>query len=430
MINGNGRGGKLGDLAEFNVNSMELSPSDFFMDHVTGDLYAYNHEYEEWTAVTNIGLHYQRAAHEYNTIGKYVVKAPVYHPKSFNSANQFNFTESTETLCILKKHEYGHWLFEDVSPEFVVSWRTHWEVHSFGFPDPSKVFSILAESKVGPMIIEYPHIIGVQFDIQKRYPDSLKILKNFLMVKLRKLVSDEPGQLVSVSRYKELETKNYALFGYVFKKNGTSKEVKPSASGFNSTRGFKTIEDGSQQDSKRLTAQSFITSSRPTTTLGMIPQKFFPHSGYASKNKGPQIVEQNVITNMRIQGAKKTNKKDVSFNERLQVIRDKFKENFFNEKGDEQIVLPDTFDTHKEKTGMRRPIQIDSPIYPGSIGLDHLISPPHRLHTASPTNPSLDKVLTKAEVRRLIYPHLREEYLGEKSTWVKSNTLIMRIKAV
>ena len=401
-----------------------MSPSDYFLDHVTGDLYAYNPESDEWTPFTNVGLHYCRAAYEYNTIGKYVVKAPVYHPKAFNSANQFNLTETSETLCILKKHEYGHWLFEGISPEFVVAWKTRWEIHPFGFPDPSKIFSILAESKVGPMIIEYSHIVATQFDIQKRYPDTLKLLKNFLHAKVRKLVSDEPCQKISVARYKELENKDHAYHGYVFKKNGTLIEIKATHGGFPSTRGVKTIDESSQQqDPKQSTSQSFNSTNRLISGFGNVPQKVFAHSGYASKNKGPQIVSQNIIAGNRIQGSKKVQKEN-SFSSRLQDLREKFKENLLNHKNNEsedfaELVNGPKTDITKQKNVLSKHVSLDPQSQEGGrVPLSQVFSASNVLMQPTSKDSQNFPLINKAEVRKIIYPQLRDEYVGQKKAWV------------
>lgn len=394
---------------------MKLNPSDYFLDHVTGDLYAFNPECDEWTPFTNVGIHYCRAAHEYNTIGKYVVKAPLYHPKVFNSANQFNFTETSETLCILKKYEYGHWLFENVAPEFVVSWKSRWEIHPFGFPDPSKIFTILAESKVGPMIIEYSHIIATQFDIQKRYPDTLKILKNFLTVKVRKLVSDEPCQKISVARYKELENKDHAYHGYVFKKNGTLIEVKATHGGFPHSRGVKNIDDSAvHQDQKQPTSQSLNSTNRLISGLGNIPQKVFAHSGYASKNKGPQIVSQNVIGGKIIQASKK-DKKDASFSSRLQELREKFQMNYVNNKNNESDDFADLVNGPKTDVNPQRNM------FTKQVSMDPLSQEGRNvLQQVSEKDSQNLPLINKSEVRKLIYPQLRKEYIGEQKAWVNA----------
>ena len=54
----------------------EIRMSDYFLDNVTGDLYSFNYDTGEWVSKGNAGLHSRRAAEEFKTIGKYIVKAP------------------------------------------------------------------------------------------------------------------------------------------------------------------------------------------------------------------------------------------------------------------------------------------------------------------------------------------------------------------
>jgi len=68
----------LGDLSKIKKNLHDIRQCDFFLDNVTGDLYSFNYDNGEWIGKGNAGLHYRRAAEEFKTIGKYIVKAPQY----------------------------------------------------------------------------------------------------------------------------------------------------------------------------------------------------------------------------------------------------------------------------------------------------------------------------------------------------------------
>jgi len=423
VINGNGRGGKLADLNTLDFNTMNLGYSDYFLDHVTGDLYAYKHEYEEWIPFTNVGLHYQRAANEYNSIGKYVVNAPVYRAKTQTAANEINLIESSETICRLKKHEYHHWLLADINPEFVVATKSRWEVHPFSFLDSGKIFSILAESKTGPMIIEYKNIVGVQFDIQKRYPGTIQVLKNFLQLKLRTLAGDQASQLAPVFKYKELETKDNVYFGYVFKKNGTAVEVKGATeSAFAHSRGFKSIEDFSQgqsNENKRQMNLSFSSTSAKFMPNALVPQKVFSHSGYASKQKGPQIVFQNVIADGKIQAPKKAKKKSL-LADRLDSLRvDSEERDVESIKLMSDSVVLDR--AQSPKSGIYR--HQNRTVRP-SVNMTSFRMTQNNEGDLSPTrllSEGDQASFNKATVRKLIYPNLRKEFIGEESTWVPGN---------
>jgi hypothetical protein len=60
IINGKGKGGKIGDFKSLDKNLQDVKQNDFFLDNITGDLYTYHYETEEWIAKANTGLHYQK----------------------------------------------------------------------------------------------------------------------------------------------------------------------------------------------------------------------------------------------------------------------------------------------------------------------------------------------------------------------------------
>ena len=71
-------GGQLGDLSRLNKDLHDVRSNDLFLDNVTGDLYAFSYETSEWASIGNAGIHYRRAAEEFKTVGKYIIKAPQY----------------------------------------------------------------------------------------------------------------------------------------------------------------------------------------------------------------------------------------------------------------------------------------------------------------------------------------------------------------
>jgi hypothetical protein len=87
----------------------ELTAVDFFLDNVTGDIYNYNADREEWQAKYNVGLHYEKAAQEYYTLGKYMLKTPTYRVKTLNLENIY-ISKNYELICYLKKIYVNHYL--------------------------------------------------------------------------------------------------------------------------------------------------------------------------------------------------------------------------------------------------------------------------------------------------------------------------------
>lgn len=75
-------GSELGDLSKLTKDLREIRQDDLFLDNVTGDLYSFNYDTGEWSSKGNAGLHFRRAAEEFKTVGKYIIKAPTYKSKT------------------------------------------------------------------------------------------------------------------------------------------------------------------------------------------------------------------------------------------------------------------------------------------------------------------------------------------------------------
>lgn len=66
----------MGDLSKIKKDLTDIKQTDFFLDNVTGDLYGFNYDTGEWVSKGNAGIHFRKAAEEFKTIGKYIMKAP------------------------------------------------------------------------------------------------------------------------------------------------------------------------------------------------------------------------------------------------------------------------------------------------------------------------------------------------------------------
>ncbi|CAD8115459.1 unnamed protein product [Paramecium primaurelia] len=168
----------------------EIRMTDFFLDNVTGDLYSFNYDTEEWVSKGNAGLHSRRSAEEFKTIGKYIVKAPQYKVSRMKEIDQLYFSKETEIVCSLRKNSMHNYLFNGLPFEFVVPFKNSWDVHPFNFVNPKKTFQTLADCEKGPLIIQVSdNIIATQFSIRSKYKETVQIMRNFMGYQLTKLCS-------------------------------------------------------------------------------------------------------------------------------------------------------------------------------------------------------------------------------------------------
>lgn len=284
------------------VPEAKLGEIDCFLDATTGDLYTLRHQSNEWLPLCNMGLHNIRVAQEYNTLGKYVIQAPVYRPnKVIEDRTQNNrFYESHEVLCYIKKQHSNHWLFAECGLEFIVPHKSKWQVHSFTFMNRIKTFEVIADSKEGPLIIEYPNIIGVKFELDKRYPQTVKVLGNFLTKYSKDIMAINRKAAVSIKH--ELEIRYNRMEQFVFNSNEKSKHLS-SESDFLSNRGERGINTGAvpikarERDGNGKPNAFLIRHMKHNSLGGSTEDRYeeLRHSGYAMKKSGIQIQNHNYI---------------------------------------------------------------------------------------------------------------------------------------
>lgn len=128
--------------------------ADLHIDPVTGDLYSVNHEARSLEIKGNIGLHFRKAAQEYQMMGKFVMQAPVYHPPKIKELQGIYFNSQNELICYIKKTQLHHWGFRDVPMEFKVETNNTWDIHQFSYTNSKRQFAVLADGERGPLIIE------------------------------------------------------------------------------------------------------------------------------------------------------------------------------------------------------------------------------------------------------------------------------------
>lgn len=179
VINGCENGSPLGELLAQTGESADIKHNDIFIDNVSGDIYSYNFEGQKWIPLCNAGLHYHKAAQQYITIGKYVLKSPVFHPKS-QISSQMYINSRQETICYVKNQYLNHWLLSGLSHSFKIPIFNNWDVHAFANLKSERQLVVLAETERGPSIIELDHIVATQFGVMEKYPCTISILTSYI----------------------------------------------------------------------------------------------------------------------------------------------------------------------------------------------------------------------------------------------------------
>jgi len=90
-----------------------------------------------------------------------------------------------EQITTIKKIYTQHWLLQGLPVEFKTFSKNTWDPHpvNIKLENLSSIHSnykVLATSLRGPQIAEHGNTICVQFDVTKKYPETIILLENFL----------------------------------------------------------------------------------------------------------------------------------------------------------------------------------------------------------------------------------------------------------
>lgn len=192
----------------------KLRNTDYFLDNLTGDLYSYNYDTNEWVAKANAGIHYEKTVQEYHSLGKYILKAPIYRPKNLNDDKNVFTTRKTESVCYIKKNHISHWLFDQVEKEFLICCKSPWNIHTFNFLNKEKTFSILAENQKGPVIIEMKNCIATLFEISNKYYNTVTILNNYIQNTIKMIKTQSKDTYRNIEDYYSTKESLEILFNH------------------------------------------------------------------------------------------------------------------------------------------------------------------------------------------------------------------------
>jgi len=139
----------------------------------------------------NVGMHNAHDAEKLNSDGHIFRKKSIYHPKQIKGQFELYLNKSTECIAYVKKMHIQHWALKEIGTEFKVNCLNDWHIHPINITNifMGKNYTTLVESSKGPIIIEHNKTLAAQFSVDPRYPETIKILNNFLRKKILDLKS-------------------------------------------------------------------------------------------------------------------------------------------------------------------------------------------------------------------------------------------------
>lgn len=139
------------------------------------------------------GIHFDdsrihhKGANQLDKIGARILSRTPFTVKEVELEYEAPAGSSNEFVVNIKKLFLQHFLFKGVTNEFLVENPTGWVMHPFCFLNPKKAFTMLADSKHSPEIIEQGPNIGCLFYVGRKYPSTFKIVDNFIQKTMHRI---------------------------------------------------------------------------------------------------------------------------------------------------------------------------------------------------------------------------------------------------
>ncbi|MCQ2819271.1 MAG: hypothetical protein MJ252_18565 [archaeon] len=175
IINANGEFPTLENLKDIPKEFIsELKEKDLFLDFVTGDYLQFDKK-GKWETKGNIGIHKIQYAENFPKRGYFVLKP--YH-KSKNE-DLISYIRNEVKINVLRQYSM-HWLLKNIPSEFVAFTSLNWFLHNVCVNSNKLLYRVLADSNLGPMIIEYNTSVGTIFHLDKHNENTLNLFENFV----------------------------------------------------------------------------------------------------------------------------------------------------------------------------------------------------------------------------------------------------------
>ena len=290
VVNGHGKGGSLRDIHQIRPEELrKLGHDEVVLDNATGDVYQYDHGREEFTPVGNVGLHCHRAAQDDWVARSAMVKTEKYVAQAVDSAYPIYMGKQNEAKCYVLKPCNQHWLVHSLGLQpFLVPQHNLWDMHPVNITSALHHYFILAESHRGPQIITYnEHAVGVQFRIDPKYQETVKVLRNFVDHILAGFEQEEVRRDLPLAMVRHM---------------GKTVGVKGNNAKFSAETSDTRPDTAKSRSGPRPTTASTIetTNQRPVSAISA------RHSGFAFSRRYhvPLIVSNNATTDVAITAKK------------------------------------------------------------------------------------------------------------------------------
>lgn len=250
VINNEGRGSLIDDIQVIppspppnHQHLQESTSSDVLLDTKSGDFFVFGSKERCWVPKGNTGLvsHSSDHARDYgaktNSARAGTKPAATHrHRGGGELSHSLYLSKRGETKCCIRLELACHALFTSVAHrEFLVNCKSKWDLDEEIASTGANRYRVLLDSSRGPMLIEFGNCVGSHFSISKEYPESVKLLRNFVLAKYEELkvhAHIDRSYVAAISGSSRLKDRlNQAQTKSVLHSSSTTNSSKVSASG-------------------------------------------------------------------------------------------------------------------------------------------------------------------------------------------------------
>lgn len=232
-------------------------------------------------------MHNTQCAEEFGSLGKFFIKRKPYKPKKRIDELDHYINVNTEIVVYIHKIYAQHWLFKEIPFDFKTNCLNRWDVHPINITKICTIgrnYTILAETSKGPAIIEHRNTVALQFVISANFPETVRILNNFITAKYTE-INNKAKRSCDLDYAKRLEKLACAKYNFALNRSIDKSPIE---------------ERKVNKFSNKLLSSSFDLN----IGVGMKIQnhtRIFAHSGWNySKRHGILVVENNALNDSKL----------------------------------------------------------------------------------------------------------------------------------
>lgn len=216
----NGKGNSYNDIYKYKCKNNEV-----FFDNQYGKFYSYNDDKNEWNFSTFCGI-----ISKHSMLGKKHIYDPKY-PIHLSLSHPI-YSSTWECQCSIRPEQISHWLINKVRhKEFTVPIHSHWYMVN---NTPIYHMNIICENNKHPILFECGNLIGAQFEIDQKYPETINILESFIMNKYS-----------TMRNYGNISSSAVKMKRFIDPKRPFSSKKRPTSAPFNRDKndGIKELDN-------------------------------------------------------------------------------------------------------------------------------------------------------------------------------------------